>query len=49
MLGRVRLRHHASMRVSEEQNSLEAEMTAELLHIGDVIVDLIRAPVGRRV
>ena len=42
---RVRLRHHASVRVAEEEHPLLAQVRPELLEIGHVVIDLVRAPV----
>jgi hypothetical protein len=49
MPGRVSLSHHASMRMSEKQHLLQSKVATELLHVGDVVVDLVRASIGRPV
>ena len=42
MLGRVRLGDDAAVRVTEQQDALEAEMAAQLLDVRDVVLDPVR-------
>ena len=43
MCGRICLRYGAPVRVTEQLKPLLVQVPAQLLHVGDVIVDLISA------
>ncbi len=47
MRGCVRLCHHASVRVPEQQQALLAQVRAQLIDVGDVVVDLVGPGIGR--